>query len=160
MLTVKDLLSSKENRVVSIEAGATVHEALHIMERCDIGAVLVMEKNELCGIFSERDYARKVVLMGRNGSDTCVGDVMVKHLITVAPEDGVRECMKIMTGKHVRHLPVVEEEKLIGIVTIGDVIKGVMEEQSATIHHLETYISGGYLTGAEAGWGKSGLAPG
>lgn len=146
MLTVKDLLSSKGNRVVSIDARESVYEALHVMAQSDIGALLVTESDELCGMFSERDYARKVVLMGRNGRDTAVGDVMVRDLITVAPEDGVRDCMRTMTQHRIRHLPVLEDEKLIGIVTIGDVIKGIVEEQNTTINHLEQYISGGYLT--------------
>jgi len=146
MLVVKDLLSKRNQETISVHPDTKAHEALRKMAVHDIGALLVMEDQELRGIFSERDYARKVALTGRNERNNTVGDVMVKHLISVTPENGVKECMRMMTEHRVRHLPVFSDEKIVGIVTIGDVVKDVIEEQKSTISHLETYICGGYLS--------------
>lgn len=146
MLTVNELLSRKGNKIVSIDPEATVYEALRMMAINDVGALLVIEDEELLGIFSERDYARKVVLNDKNERNTFVGDVMVTRMISVTPENKVEECMKLMTEQHIRHLPVFENEKLIGVITIGDAVKDVIEEQKTTINHLEKYIAGGYLS--------------
>jgi len=146
MLTVKDLLFRKGQKIVSICPGASVYDALRIMATNDIGALLVVENEELRGIFSERDYARKVVLNGRNERTTAVGDVMVAQLMSVTPEDRVESCMNLMTDRHIRHLPVFENDILIGIVSIGDVVKDVIEQHKTTINDLEKYISGGYLS--------------
>lgn len=149
MLTVQELLSRKGYNIISIDPAATVYEALRLMSVNDIGALLVVENDVLLGIFSERDYARKVVLNGKNEHSTSVRDVMVTQLISITPENNVEDCMKLMTEQHIRHLPVFKNEKLAGIVTIGDVVKDVIEEQKTTIDDLEKYISGGYLTKPE-----------
>jgi CBS domain-containing protein len=146
MLTVKDLLYRKGNKTVSIHPNNTIYQALQIMESNDVGALLVIESKELLGIFSERDYARKLVLNGKNEHNTFVGDVMVKRLTSVTPEDKVEDCMKFMTDQHIRHLPVLKNDKLIGIISIGDVVKGIIDQQKTTINDLELYISGGYLS--------------
>ena len=145
MLTVKDLLSRKGNETFFIDPHYTVYQALQLMAVYDVGALLVIENKELRGIFSERDYARKVVLKGKHEHNTLVEEVMVRHLLSVGPEDNVEDCMKFMTDKHIRHLPVLENDKLIGIISIGDVVKGMIDQQKTTINDLERYIAGGYL---------------
>ncbi len=144
MLTVNELLSRKGHGIVSIDPGATVYEALRLMAMNNIGALLVIEKEKLQGVFSERDYARKIILNEKSSRDTLVKDVMVKRLFSVTPEDDAEDCMKLMTEQHVRHLPVFKDANLIGIISIGDVVKAVIEDQKTTIDHLENYISGGY----------------
>jgi len=145
MLIVKDLLSRKGSQTFSIQPNGTIYEALQMMETHDVGALLVIKNKKLLGIFSERDYARKLVLKGKNSQNTLVGDVMVTQLTSVTPEVKVEDCMKFMTDQHIRHLPVLENDKLIGIISIGDVVKGMIDQQKTTINHLEQYISGGYL---------------
>ena len=145
MLTVRDLLSRKGSNTVSVHPNQTVYQALQTMETNGIGAILVIEGKELLGIFSERDYARKLVLKGKDSRNTLVGEVMVKELTSVTPDDKVEDCMKFMTEKRIRHLPVLKDGKLTGIISIGDVVKGIIDQQQATINNLETYISGGYL---------------
>jgi len=145
MLTVRDLLSRKGSTTASIHPNQTVYQALNMMATSGIGALLVVEGGELLGIFSERDYARKVALKGKNEQNTLVGEVMVRQVISVTPEDKVENCMQLMTDQRIRHLPVLQEDKLVGIVSIGDVVKGIIDEQKTTINNLELYISGGYL---------------
>ena len=145
MLTVRDLLSRKGSNIVSIHPNNTVYQALQVMESHDVGALLVIENKELLGIFSERDYARKLVLKGKISQNTLVGEVMVKKLTSVTPEDKVEDCMMFMTDRHIRHLPVLKDNKLVGIISIGDVVKGIIDQQKTTINDLERYISGGYL---------------
>ncbi len=145
MLTVRDLLSRKGSNTVSIHPNNTVYQALQTMETHGIGAVLVIEGKELLGIFSERDYARKIALKGKDSRYTLVGEVMVRELTSVTPDDKVSDCMKFMTDKRIRHLPVLQDGKLVGIISIGDVVKGIIDQQQATINNLEQYISGGYL---------------
>lgn len=145
MLTVRDLLSRKGSNTVSVHPNHTVYQALQTMETNGIGAVLVIEGQQLLGIFSERDYARKLVLKGKDSRNTLVGEVMVKELTSVTPEDKVEDCMKFMTDRRIRHLPVLKDGKLLGIISIGDVVKGIIDQQQATINSLETYISGGFL---------------
>ena len=146
MLTVSDLLSRKGNKTVSVHPNYTDYQALHVMADYDVGAVLVIENHELLGVFSERDYARKLVLQGQNEQNTFVGNVMVKDLTVVTPEDKVEECMQLMTDRHIRHLPVVKNGKLLGLISIGDVVKGIIDQQRDTINDLESYIAGGYLS--------------
>ncbi|MBP7764427.1 MAG: CBS domain-containing protein [Syntrophaceae bacterium] len=146
MLTVSDLLSRKGNKTVSVHPNYTVYQALHVMADYDVGAVLVIENHALLGVFSERDYARKLVLQGQNEQNTFVGNVMVKDLTVVTPEDKVEECMQLMTDRHIRHLPVVKNGKLLGLISIGDVVKGIIDQQRDTINDLESYIAGGYLS--------------
>ena len=118
------------------------YEALELMATKDIGAVVVVEKERPVGIFSERDYARKVILKGKTSKNTRVSELMSKPVLFVRPDQTIEECMALMTEKHVRHLPVMENDKLIGIVSIGDAVKAIIAEQQFTIHQLEQYITG------------------
>ena len=140
--SVRQLLQAKGNRVHTVEPGLSVYEALEIMASYDIGALLVVEDSRLVGIFSERDYARKVILMGRGSKDTLVKEIMTDEVITVNPGSTVGDCMALMTGKRIRHLPVVDDEQLMGLISIGDVVKAIMSEQELMIIELESYIMG------------------
>jgi CBS domain-containing protein len=134
------LLDRKGRQVFSIAPGAAVLEAIRLMAERHVGALLVMEGEALRGIVSERDYARKVILMGRSSADTPVRDIMTATVITVQPETPVEECMQIMTGRRVRHLPVIESGRVVGMVSIGDLVKAVIAEQQQHIEQLESYI--------------------
>lgn len=140
--SVRQLILAKGNRVHTISPEATVFEALERMAMFDIGALVVVEGERVVGIFSERDYARKVVLVGRVSRETKVREIMTDEVITVSPDTTVGECMAIMTGKRVRHLPVMEGGKLAGLISIGDVVKAIMSEQEFMIAELESYITG------------------
>lgn len=140
--SVRQLILAKGNQVHTISPEATVFEALERMAMFDIGALVVVEGERVVGIFSERDYARKVVLMGRVSRETKVREIMTDEVITVTPDTTVGECMALMTGKRIRHLPVLEEGKLAGLVSIGDVVKAIMSEQEFMIAELESYITG------------------
>ena len=142
MTRINDLLATKGSRVWSIEPEDPVLEALQLMADRYIGALPVMRGTELVGIISERDYARKVVLMGRSSSETPVWQIMSAPVVTIAPDDTVEACMALMTERRIRHLPVVSEDRVIGIVSIGDLVKAVIEEQQQTIVELERYIAG------------------
>ena len=144
MYTVRHLLQEKGNQVWSIAPSATVYEALQLMDAKNIGALLVIEKNEVVGIFTERDYARKVVLRGRSSKDTTVGELETVDVLYVSPDDSIENCMALMTEKRLRHLPVMENGKLVGLVSIGDVIKAVISDREFTIRELERYITGGH----------------
>ena len=144
--SVKEILSGKSTQILSVPPDTSVYEALDLMARADISAVLVLESERLVGIFTERDYARKVALRGRNSKDTRIRDVMTQNLLTISPTQDVDDVMAIMTENRFRHLPVVERGQLIGIVTIGDAVKAVMEEQRQTIAQLSSYISGEIAT--------------
>ncbi len=144
--SVKEILSGKSAEILSVVPDTSVYEALDLMARADISAVLVLEGERLVGIFTERDYARKVALRGRNSKDTRIRDVMTQNLLTISPTQDVDDVMAIMTENRFRHQPVVERGKLIGIVTIGDAVKAVMEEQRQTIAQLSSYISGEIAT--------------
>lgn len=140
MINVRQLLDRKGRQVFSIAPGAAVLEAIRLMAERHVGALLVMEGEALRGIVSERDYARKVILMGRSSADTPVRDIMTATVITVQPETPVEECMQIMTEQRVRHLPVIESERVVGMVSIGDLVKAVIAEQQQHIEQLESYI--------------------
>ena len=142
MVTVRELLGNKPRGVVTTTTHATVFEALELMARHDIGALPVLSGGRLVGILSERDYARGVALRGRNSRETIVGELMTPHPIVVVPSDSSQHCMEVMTRERVRHLPVLEDGHLIGIVTIGDVVKQVISEQAILIDELEHYIRG------------------
>jgi CBS domain-containing protein len=142
MNRVKDLLRNKGDQIWSVPADATVRDALQEMADKNIGAVLVMDRGHLAGIFSERDYARKVVLQGRRSDATLVGEVMTSQVVGVRLDDTVDECMAIMTEKRIRHLPVVAGGEVAGIVSIGDVVKSIISEQQFLIEQLELYITG------------------
>jgi len=142
MYTVKDILETKGYSVITVDPEATVYDALKKMAGNNVGAVLVVKDNKVQGIFSERDYARKIVLMGKTSRDSKVGDMMTDRVYAVKLVTTVTECMKLMTDQRVRHLPVVENEKLLGLVSIGDVVNKTIQAQNNTINQLEDYIIG------------------
>lgn len=144
MHTVRHLLQEKGNQVWSIAPQATVYEALESMAKKNVGALLVIQSGNVVGMFTERDYARKVVLQGRSSKTTSVGELMTADVLYVSPDDTIENCMAIMTDKHLRHLPVMENEQLIGIVSIGDVVKAIISAHEFTIRELERYITGGH----------------
>ena len=141
--TVRQLVNRKGNAVWSTQSDATVFEALSLMAEKGVGALLVFEYNNLVGIFSERDYARKVILKGRSSSNTAVGEIMTKKVLVVYPNQTMNDCMALMTDKHIRHLPVMEDDSVIGLISIGDVVKEIISEQEFVINQLEHYITGG-----------------
>jgi CBS domain-containing protein len=141
-MTVNQILSEKGNDVHSIISTITVYEALKVMGEKNVGAVLVIENNLLRGILSERDYARKIVLKNKASKDTFVHEIMERDVITVKPTDNLEYCMELMSTKRVRHLPVVNKKTIIGVISIGDVVKSIIEQQKETIQHLDSYISG------------------
>ena len=141
MKSVRHLLSQKPSVLFSVERKTSVFEVLHLMMKENISAVLVIENEKLIGIFTERDYARKIVLQGKSSKDTDIGEVMSSNILTINPKDSVEHCMKIMTDRHFRHLPVVENDKVTGIISIGDIVRFVIEDQKKTIEQLENYIS-------------------
>jgi CBS domain-containing protein len=140
MKTIRQLLQGKPGGVCTIGPDATVFDALKLMAERNIGALLVVRNDRLVGIMSERDYARKVVLLGKSSRDTPVREIMTERAICVRPDNTVEECMALMTDKHVRHLPVIESEKLIGVLSIGDLVKETISEQQFVIQQLESYI--------------------
>ncbi len=144
-MNVRQILHGKKlNELWSVTPAHTVYEALEMMEVKNIGAVLVLKDNQLTGIFSERDYARKGILRGRASKDTLINDVMTSPVITVELDQKVEECMEIMSQKHIRHLPVTQEGELVGIISINDIVTAIINEQKNRIQSLENYIAGGY----------------
>ena len=143
MKTVRDVLKAKGGVVFAAEPDDTVYSALTTMAEQNIGALLVREGARVVGIFSERDYARQVILKGKASKDTPIRDVMTARVVFVRPEQNIEECMALMTDKHVRHLPVLDGDTLVGLVSIGDVVKAVISEKEFLIAQLEHYISGG-----------------
>ena len=142
MKTVKDILRAKGFKVYSISPDDTVYEALNRMADKNVGALLVLELEQIVGLISERDYARKTILKGRFSKETAVKEIMTTNVITVGPGEDLEECMELFTDKHVRHLPVIEDEKIIGIISIGDVVKGVIDHKEFIIQEQEKYIKG------------------
>lgn len=142
MTTVRDLLRVKGNVVWSVPPDTTVFETLELMSDRNIGAVLVMEGSALIGIVSERDYARKVEMEGRSARDTTVREIMTRRVLTVQPDQTVADCMALMTEHRLRHLPVMQNDRLLGLISIGDVVKAIISEQEFVIGQLETYIMG------------------
>lgn len=142
MRQVRHLLESKSPGVVAIAPDAPVIDALRLMAERGVGAVLVMEDGrKLVGILSERDYARKVVLLGRTSSDTPVSEIMSHQVVCGRLGDGIDHCMQVMTDKRIRHLPILEHKEVVGIVSIGDLVKAVIEEQQIELRHLQDYIA-------------------
>lgn len=140
MKTVQQLLDSKRYRLVSVPSGTSVLEALKVMADKDIGSVIVLDDEHLAGIFSERDYARKVILQGKASKDTLVREIMTEKVVCVSPHQTIEDCMGLMTDKHIRHLPVLEHKKVIGVISIGDVVKEMLSEKEFVIKQLESYI--------------------
>jgi CBS domain-containing protein len=142
MYTVKHLLEGKGRQLFSVAPGDSVLRAIEVMAERHVGALLVLDRGELAGIISERDYARKVILKGRSSADTKVAEIMTTELVTVAPRDSVHRCMSLMTDKRIRHLPVLDGGKVVGVLSIGDLVKAVIDEQQHKIEDLERYIAG------------------
>ncbi len=142
MRMVSDILRRKGRTVWSVHPESTVYEALQQMAEKDVGALLVIEDGRLVGIFSERDYARKVFLMGRSSPSTSVREVMSVNVITIRPDQNLEDCMELMTEHRIRHLPVVDGSELVGMVSIGDVVKEIIADKSLEIEQLENYITG------------------
>ncbi len=141
---ISAVLGQKSREIFSITPDTCVDDAVKIMDEKNVGALLVMKGNKLVGMLSERDYARKVMLRGKKSSETAVSDIMSSNLTVTHPNEGVEECLRVMTDKRIRHLPVLEGQKVIGVISIGDLVKHVISCQSAAIAHLESYISGGF----------------
>jgi CBS domain-containing protein len=142
MKNIKDVLRDKGRDVWTIDVEASVLDALKLMADKEIGALVVTEGGRITGVMSERDYARKVVLRGKTSKDTPVREIMTRKVLYVKPEQTVEECMALMTEKHVRHMPVLDGDQVIGLVSIGDIVKSVISEQQFLIGHLENYIRG------------------
>jgi CBS domain-containing protein len=140
MLTVRHLLDQKDRAVLAVDPDDPVLAAIRAMAEHHVGALLVMQNNELLGIVSERDYARKVILLGRSSADTPVREIMTSPVVTVTPLSTLAECMRLVTTRRVRYLPVVENGRAVGVVSIGDLVKATIEEQQRTIEQLESYI--------------------
>jgi len=140
MKTVQQLLDSKRHRLISVSPDSTVLDVLKLMAEKEIGAVLVLDGEQLAGIFSERDYARKVVLQGKSSKETPVREIMTEKVVCVQPEQTIEDCMGLMTDKRIRHLPVLEHKKVVGVVSISDVVKEMLAEKEFVIKQLESYI--------------------
>lgn len=142
--TIEAILCQKSDRIWSVTPDATVYDAIALMAEKNVGALLVMENDHLVGIVSERDYSRKVMLRGKTSRNSIVREIMTTELTTAHPRETVQECLRFMTDKHIRHLPVIEDGHLRGVISIGDLVKQVISTQSATLQQLRDYISGGY----------------
>ena len=142
MKAVRDILAVKGRSVWAVSAEATVFKALQRMAEKEVGALLVMDGEHVAGIISERDYARKIVLLGRTSPNTQVKEIMTRHVAYTHLDQSIEECMAIMTDKRIRHLPVLEHQKLVGIISIGDLVKSIIADQKFIIEQLERYISG------------------
>src|SRR3989454_9446156 len=142
MNTVTHVLRATGHEILSVSPEASVFEALKVMAAKNVGALLVVEGESLVGVFSERDYARKVILKGKASKEIPVREIMTSHVLYVRPEQTIEECMALMTDKRVRHLPVMEEERLVGVISIGDGVQAILAEQEFMIEQLQNYITG------------------
>ena len=140
--TIGEVLRQKSPEILSIAPDASVYEAIELMADKGVGALLVMERGELLGIVSERDYARKVILQGRHSKETQVSEIMSSPVVAVTKQHTVGECLRTITDRHFRHLAVTEHGRVIGVISIGDLVNSIISEQEQTIRHLHTYISG------------------
>ena len=141
-MQVKEILKNKGNEYWSVSPDTSVYEAIRLMAEKEVGSVLVIENGKVKGIATERDYARKMVLEGKSSPNTPVSEIMTSHVLCTRPEQSIEEAMALMTEKRVRHLPVLADEKIVGVVSIGDLVKGVISEQQFLINQLESYIAG------------------
>lgn len=139
---VRNLLETKRNFMISVSSDSIVYDALDLMYEKNVSALLVIDHGNLAGIFTERDYARKIILKGKASRETRIAEVMTKDLITVTPDSTIDECMRLMTNNFIRHLPVIDNNQLVGIISIGDVVKYIINEQRFIIENLEHYITG------------------
>jgi len=142
MRTVKHILKGKPAIVYAVSSNDSVLDALQLMMEKNISALLVIEENKLLGIFTERDYARKIILQGKSSKNTPIYEAMTSDPYTISPNESIDNCMELMTSKHFRHLPVAEDGRVIGIISIGDLVKFIIEDQKQTINQLESYING------------------
>jgi CBS domain-containing protein len=142
LTTVRQLINRKGNQIFSTQPNATVFEALKIMAEKGIGSLLVFDAGQLVGIFSERDYARKVILKGKSSRETRVREIMTENVLYVRTDQTMADCMVLMTDKRVRHLPVLDQDEIVGVISIGDVVKEIISEQEFVIGQLENYITG------------------
>lgn len=142
MKSVSQLLEEKDYDIWSVSPDSSIFDGLKLMAEKNIGALLVVDSGNLIGVFSERDYARKIALKGKTSHETSVREIMTKKVASVRPDQSIQECMELMTEKHIRHLPVLENEQLVGVISIGDVVKAVISEQAFIIEQLENYIAG------------------
>jgi CBS domain-containing protein len=142
--TVETLVRQKPQHVWTATPETTVFDAISMLAEKNVGALPVLDKGQLVGILSERDYTRKVILKGKASKTTLVSEIMISPVVTVGPKTGLEECMHLMSDKHIRHLPVIEDGQLVGLISIGDVVNWVISQQEETIRHLTSYISGGY----------------
>jgi len=142
MKTVKQILENKANAVYFVSPSTYVYSALEVMQQKNISALLIMDGKVLHGIFTERDYARKIALKNRSSKETRVSEVMTSNILSITLKDTIEYCMKVMTDSHIRHLPVLENGEVVGIISIGDVVKNIIESQKSTIEYLENYIYG------------------
>lgn len=140
-MKVSDILKVKGSHVYAVTGDVSVYEAIKIMGEKNIGALMVIEGDRLKGILSERDYARKIVLKGKSSRETQVKDIMTGNVITVTPGDTIEKCMELMSANHFRHLPIMDEDKAVGMISIGDVVNAIIESQKETIEQLKNYIS-------------------
>lgn len=139
---VKNILESKGNAIYSVEPTIMVYRAIELMCEKNIGGLLIVDDGKLVGIFTERDYARKLILRGKSSKDTPISELMTSNLITVSPDTSIDDCMRVMVGRKIRHLPVLDEGELVGLISIGDVVRHVIDEQKSIIEQLEHYITG------------------
>ncbi|MDH7463155.1 CBS domain-containing protein [Chitinophagaceae bacterium 26-R-25] len=140
MNTVRDILQKKGNTVYGVSPDSSVYDALESLEERNLGALVVIENGKLIGVFTERDYARKVILKGRSSKETLVRHIMTSRPVFVTPDTTIEECMQMMTDKYIRHLPVLNDGELVGVISIGDLVKYIITEKDSIIEHLERYI--------------------
>ncbi len=142
MKLIQHLLDTKGREIISVDPGASVLDAIKLMAEKSVGSLLVMQDGKLRGIVTERDYARKVIIKGRSSQNTEVGEIMTVDVHTAAPDNTVNHCMEVMTRRKIRHLPVVDGDNIIGMISIGDLVQAIISDQKEEIEHLEQYISG------------------
>ena len=145
--SINEILDHKGAMVWTVAPDTTVFEAIQMMSNKNVGALLVTERDKLIGIISERDYTRKIMLRGKRSRETKVTEIMSTNVFTTQRREGVETCLRLMTDQHIRHLPVVDDDKVVGVISIGDLVKHVISCQQAAIAHLESYIHGGFAAG-------------